>query len=143
SPVDGEVLEIEVAEGEVAVVGDPLVRIDAEGYGDEDEEEGSESEEGEQQEDEQQTKQETDDKEEKSAATSSDKPSGQKAIATSSVRKYARENDVAIDEATGSSENGRVLKEDVDAYLSGDQKAPKTAEETTSTPSDQQPAVTT
>jgi len=143
SPVDGEVLEIEVAEGEVAVVGDPLVRIDAEGYDDEDEEESSESEEGEQQEDEQQTKQETDDKEEKSAAKSSDKPIGQKAIAMPSVRKYARENDVAIDEVTGSGKNGRVLKEDVDAYLSGDQKAPKTAEETTTASSDEQPAVTT
>src|SRR5699024_6392973 len=53
------------------------------------------------------------------------------------------ENDVAIDEVTGSGKNGRVLKEDVDAYLSGDQKAPKTAEETTTASSDEQPAVTT
>src|SRR5699024_554218 len=52
-------------------------------------------------------------------------------------------NDVAIDEVTGSGKNGRVLKEDVDAYLSGDQKAPKTAEETTTASSDEQPAVTT
>src|SRR5699024_6063916 len=73
---------------------------------------------------------------------SSDKPIGQKAIAMPSVRKYARENDVAIDEVTGSGKNGRVLKEDVDAYLSGDQKAPKT-EETTTASSDEQPAVTT
>src|SRR5699024_1884669 len=32
SPVDGTVLEIKVAEGEVAIVGDVLIRIEAEGY---------------------------------------------------------------------------------------------------------------
>src|SRR5699024_5286461 len=126
------------------LVGDPLVRIDAEGYDDEDEEESSEAEESEQQEDEKQTKQETDDKEDQSAtAKASEKPVGQKAIAMPSVRKYARENDVAIDEVTGSGKNGRVLKEDVDAYLSGDQKAPETGEDTTTASSGDQPAVTT
>src|SRR5699024_3678833 len=39
SPEAGEVLDIYVEEGEVAVVGDPLIRIDAEGYEDEDDEE--------------------------------------------------------------------------------------------------------
>src|SRR5699024_752491 len=122
---DGEVLEIEVAEGEVAVVGDPLVRIDAEGYDDEEEEEeSSEPEESEQQEDEQQTEQETDEKEDKSAAKTSDKPIGQKAIAQPSVRKYDCENDVVIDDVTGVGNHVRVLKEDEDAYLSGDEKAP-------------------
>src|SRR5699024_12288112 len=60
-----------------------------------------------------------------------------------SVRKYAREDNVAIDEVTGSGKDGRALEEDVDAYLSGEQKAPKTAEETTTASSDEQPAVTT
>src|SRR5699024_6281333 len=105
SPVDGEVLEIEVAEGEVAGVGDPLVRIDADGYDDEDGVESSESEEGEQQEDEQQTKQETDEKEEQSAAKSSDKPVAPTAVAVRSARMCARERGVAIDEVTGSGKN--------------------------------------
>src|SRR5690606_39837673 len=34
SPVEGKVLKIHVQEGEVAVVGDPLISIDAEGYED-------------------------------------------------------------------------------------------------------------
>ncbi len=35
SPVEGKVLKIHVQEGEVAVVGDPLISIEAEGYEDE------------------------------------------------------------------------------------------------------------
>ena len=37
-----------------------------------------------------------------------------------SVRKYAREKDVNIAKVSGSGNNGRVLKDDIDAYLSGD-----------------------
>ena len=36
-----------------------------------------------------------------------------------SVRKYARENGVNIKAVTGSGKNGRITKEDVDAYLNG------------------------
>lgn len=39
-----------------------------------------------------------------------------------SVRKYAREKGVNISEVTGSGNNGRILKEDIEAFLSGDQK---------------------
>ncbi len=45
-----------------------------------------------------------------------------------SVRKYARENDVNIQDVQGSGKNGRILKEDIDQYLSGDQKADEPAE---------------
>ena len=38
-----------------------------------------------------------------------------------SVRKFARENEVNISDVTGSGKNGRVLKEDIEAFLSGDQ----------------------
>src|SRR5699024_11719858 len=39
-----------------------------------------------------------------------------------SVRKYARENDVNIRDVKGTGKNGRVLKEDIDRYLSGEQE---------------------
>ena len=37
-----------------------------------------------------------------------------------SVRKYAREKGVEIRQVSGSGKNGRVVKEDIDAFLSGD-----------------------
>lgn len=38
-----------------------------------------------------------------------------------SVRKYARDNDVNIQQVSGSGKNGRILKDDIDQFLSGDQ----------------------
>src|SRR5699024_6469896 len=42
-------------------------------------------------------------------------------IAMPSVRKYARDNDVNIQEVSGTGKNERILKEDVDKFLGGDQ----------------------
>ncbi|RNF40728.1 dihydrolipoamide acetyltransferase family protein [Planococcus salinus] len=42
-------------------------------------------------------------------------------IAMPSVRKFARDQDVDIKQVTGSGKNGRILKEDVEAYMNGDQ----------------------
>ncbi|GAE91801.1 dihydrolipoamide acetyltransferase component of pyruvate dehydrogenase complex [Gracilibacillus boraciitolerans JCM 21714] len=39
-----------------------------------------------------------------------------------SVRKYARDNNVNIGEVKGSGKNHRVVKEDIDAFLNGEQK---------------------
>src|SRR5699024_10982944 len=50
-------------------------------------------------------------------------------IAMPSVRKYARENDVAIQNVTGTGKNGRILKEDINAYLSGDQTVTETGQD--------------
>ena len=36
-----------------------------------------------------------------------------------SVRKYAREKGVNIHQVAGSGNNGRILKEDIDAFLNG------------------------
>ncbi len=124
SPVEGEVLAIHVQEGEVAIVGDPLVKIEAEGY--ESEEEETEP---------------VPDKETKSEAKISDvedkdveetsaektevdesSQSNELVIAMPSVRKYAREQDVNIREVSGSGKNGRILKEDIDAFVAGDQE---------------------
>ncbi len=122
SPVEGEVLEIHVQEGEVAIVGDPLIKIDAEGH-ETDEEEAQPTEEPE-------VKAEEETKTEAKTTDADDQPTGQatttdsskRVIAMPSVRKYAREQEVNIQEVSGSGKNGRVLKEDVDAFASGDQK---------------------
>ncbi|MEI3604868.1 dihydrolipoamide acetyltransferase family protein [Pseudogracilibacillus sp. SE30717A] len=115
SPVEGTVLSIKVAEGEVAIVGDPLISIDAEGYESEDESVDSQVQE-EKEPAKEETKEETTSQQTKQENTKSDK----RVIAMPSVRKYAREKDVVIQEVTGSGKNGRVLKEDIDTYLSGD-----------------------
>src|SRR5699024_5297032 len=50
-------------------------------------------------------------------------------------RKYARDHDVNIQAINGSGKNGRILKDDIDNYLSGDQpvETAETTEETTET----------
>ena len=44
-------------------------------------------------------------------------------IAMPSVRKFAREHEVEIAEVNGSGKNGRILKEDIESFKSGDQKS--------------------
>src|SRR5690625_3263712 len=115
SPVEGTVLDIKVAAGEVAIVGDTLISIDAEGYESQPEEDVEEE----------TTKQEVEVKkeevtvEEKETTEEPVTTSGKRVIAMPSVRKYAREQGVNIQEVTGTGKNGRILKEDVDLFLSG------------------------
>ncbi|WP_017187094.1 dihydrolipoamide acetyltransferase family protein [Alkalibacillus haloalkaliphilus] len=125
SPVEGTVSDVLVDEGEVATVGDTIVKIDAEGYEDEGSDDAEESaEEEEPKEELKEEKQEAKtDSDEKVGGNESDVDEGQRVIAMPSVRKYARENDVDIRQVSGSGKNGRILKEDVDTFLSGDQKA--------------------
>lgn len=128
SPVEGTVTKIHVAEGEVAIVGDTLITLEVEGY---------EAPASEEKEEEQTTQEDTKEAktEEKQEVASSD----ERVIAMPSVRKYARDNDVAIHEVNGSGKNGRILKADIDQFLSGDQTvaaagetvAETSAEETT------------
>ena len=114
SPVEGTVTKIHVSEGEVAIVGDILITFEAEGY---ESPEADESKEEEEVEEVQEAAGESsaDDKSEVAA-------SGERVIAMPSVRKYARDHNVAIHEVTGTGKNGRILKEDIDQFLSGDQK---------------------
>ncbi len=116
SPVDGKVLEIKVQEGETAVVGDVLITFDAPGYGE---------------------VQATEQEEKQSAPSVAPAPKDQageekvanrRVIAMPSVRKYAREKGVDIRMVTGTGKNGRVLKEDIDAFLRGEQKVAEPAE---------------
>ncbi|KJE26852.1 dihydrolipoyllysine-residue acetyltransferase component of pyruvate dehydrogenase complex [Geobacillus kaustophilus] len=133
SPVKGKVLEILVPEGTVATVGQTLITLDAPGYenmtfkGQEHEEEAKKEE-----------KAETVSKEENvevaPEAPAAEADPNRRVIAMPSVRKYAREKGVDIRLVQGTGKNGRVLKEDIDAFLAGGTKAaaepaPQAAEE--------------
>lgn len=124
SPVDGTVLEVNVSEGTVAVVGDTIVTIDAEGY------EGGEAEAEAPAATEAKTTPTAESKEspQTAQATPAAASSNNRVIAMPSVRKYAREKGVNIAEVTSSGENGRVLKEDIERFISGG--APVSATET-------------
>ncbi|WP_458414048.1 dihydrolipoamide acetyltransferase family protein [Schinkia sp. CFF1] len=122
SPVEGTVLEVKVAEGTVAVVGDVIVTIDAEGYESAgeaptppaNENKPVEQTAGSQAVPEQKVSPQT--APNGAAATISD---NKLIIAMPSVRKYAREKGVTIAEISGTGENGRILKEDIDQFASG------------------------
>ncbi|EZH67100.1 branched-chain alpha-keto acid dehydrogenase subunit E2 [Bacillaceae bacterium JMAK1] len=139
SPVEGTVLELKVDENTTTTVGEVILTID-DGSEDDDEEEEVKEESS--------SKEEADASEEKSeketTSSSSSKDDQAEAtddkrvIAMPTVRKYARENDVNIQQVTGSGKNGRVLKEDIDSFVSGDQPSADTssdeqAEESTAT----------
>ncbi|WP_077325913.1 dihydrolipoamide acetyltransferase family protein [Virgibacillus siamensis] len=139
SPVDGTVEEVHVDEGTVAVVGDTIITFDAEGYESDDEEDTSDEEDKQEEKEEADNKQEskdkgeTDDKSSGKQSSETDASDDKRVIAMPSVRKYARDNDVNIKDVQGSGKNGRILKEDVDSYVSGDQSAEEAkAEETES-----------
>lgn len=130
SPVKGKVLEVLVSEGTVSVVGDVLVRLDAPGYeniafkGQHAEEaptttpvpEAADAVQAKVQESYEQSEPKTD-----SAPLSPVAAIEPKAhvIAMPSVRKYAREKNVDLRIVPGSGKNGRVNKQDVDAFLQG------------------------
>ncbi|XKH51550.1 2-oxo acid dehydrogenase subunit E2 [Chryseomicrobium palamuruense] len=148
SPVKGKVEEVLVEEGTVAVVGDVLVRIDAPGYedlkfkGDDKEDAPSKTEEQVQAtaeagqdvdkapaaESKETEKQET--KEQPEPAEQKEKPKGsERIIAMPSVRKFARDNGVEISEVSGSGKNGRIMKEDIEDFMNGDQSPKAEASE--------------
>src|SRR5699024_3957584 len=100
---EGTVLKIHVDEGTVAVVGDTLVSIDAEGYESDEASEPSEAQED-VKEDEKETSQ--DDAKDTDESTNQAKET-KLVIAMPSVRKYARDNDVTIQDISGTGKNGR------------------------------------
>ncbi|WP_342537121.1 dihydrolipoamide acetyltransferase family protein [Sporosarcina sp. FSL K6-3508] len=143
SPVSGTVEEIYVNEGTVAVVGDKLVRFDAPDHDIPDHDEGagqdSSSEEASAEKSHEQVEeafgaaeakkpeQPADDHQPvgtKQEGSSQSADEHRRVIAMPSVRKYAREQDVTISSVTGSGKNGRVLKEDIDAFKAGGQQQP-------------------
>ncbi|SEN64837.1 pyruvate dehydrogenase E2 component (dihydrolipoamide acetyltransferase) [Amphibacillus marinus] len=108
SPVSGTVKEVHFDEGAVATVGETIISIFAEGYESEEVSEAPKAEA----------------KSEQATATKSEESSNSNArvIAMPSVRKFARDNSVTIADVKGSGKNGRILKSDVEAFLSGDQR---------------------
>ncbi|RHW33791.1 dihydrolipoamide acetyltransferase family protein [Oceanobacillus profundus] len=123
SPVEGTIKKIHVAEGEVANVGNVFVTIDAEGY--ESDDSGQEEAAADKQATEEPAKEAPKDAKEEPAETE-----GKRVIAMPSVRKYARENNVTIEAVSGTGKNGRILKADIDSFLSGDQPATQTEQTT-------------
>lgn len=126
SPVEGPVLKVHFEEGDVATVGETLITIDAEGYEDEG---GSDSDQAEEEakpaEKEEATPAKAEEKKAEDVASDDDQ-SDKRIIAMPSVRKFARDNDVKITQVNGTGKNGRILKEDVEAFISGDQPATDT-----------------
>ena len=135
SPVTGTVEKLLVPEGTVAVVGDKLIQIDAPGYEDLHEEDAEVEAEVEKPEAKVQavTEKVEAPKEEKETSTpapvaAGDVDTNRRIIAMPSVRKFARDNDVDIREVAGSGKNGRVIKEDIETFMSGGQTSTETVE---------------
>ncbi|WP_049390883.1 dihydrolipoamide acetyltransferase family protein [Staphylococcus capitis] len=127
SPVSGTVEEVLVDEGTVAVVGDVIVKIDAPDA-EEMQFKGSHSDDSssiqeEKQEEASAEEESTSSSQTQQASTASNQEAevdeNKTVKAMPSVRKYARENGVNIKAVTGTGKNGRITKEDVDAYLNG------------------------
>lgn len=125
APVDGTVKEVKVSEGTVAVVGDVLITFDIEGDAPAGEEETPEQPKAEEK---------TEDLKEdvkEDAPRDVQLHKSERVIAMPSVRKYAREKGVDIREVNGSGDNGRVLKEDIDAFANGEAPSAETTTEKT------------
>ncbi|KAA1042666.1 dihydrolipoamide acetyltransferase family protein [Macrococcus equipercicus] len=115
SPVSGTVEKVVVEEGTVANLGDVIVTIDSpdapasDAHGEEAKEE---------QPAEAPAKEETV-KETTAATADVEVDDNRRVIAMPSVRKFARDNGVNIKAVQGTGKNGRVLKEDIEAYKNG------------------------
>lgn len=118
SPVDGKVDQIHVEEGVVINVGDVIITFETdaeqpdEAHGS-DEEDDSTADSG-----------KSDEPTSSSSAKDEASEESRRVIAMPSVRKYAREKGADIQKINGSGKNGRVIKDDVDAFLKGDQEKP-------------------
>lgn len=137
SPVKGKVEEILVEEGTVATVGQVLITFDAPGYEDlkfkgDHEEEAPKEEKTEAQvqataEAGQDVKKEEAPVQESAkegvVISDTDVDPNRRIIAMPSVRKYARDKGVDIRQVAGSGKNGRIQKDDIDAFLNGGAQA--------------------
>lgn len=137
SPVEGTVLEVLVGEGTVATVGQVLVTFDAPGYenlqfkGDHGDDEPKQEEKAAPAPEAKQDPVPQAAPAAVSAQPQADVDPNRRIIAMPSVRKYAREKGIDIRLVAGTGENGRILKNDIDAFLNGGAQAaaPQAAEE--------------
>ena len=130
SPVEGTVEKVLVEEGTLTTVGTVLLEIDAPGYedlelhGHKEDEEAANTEAQVQATAEDGKKVEkapvVEQKEPETKAVEADSPA--RVIAMPSVRKFARDNGVDIKSVAGTGKNGRVLKEDIEAFKNGGAK---------------------
>jgi len=133
SPVEGTVEEVLVGEGTVATVGQVLIKFDAPGYedmqfkGDETEEQPKAEEEA--------PKAEASNNE--GAAVQAEVDANRHVVAMPSVRKYAREKGIDIRLVAGSGNNGRILKQDIDAFVNGGAAATVTDQAAVETPAEE------
>ncbi|MBS4177273.1 dihydrolipoamide acetyltransferase family protein [Lederbergia citrea] len=151
SPVAGTVEKIHVEEGTTATVGDVLITFDAPGYEhlqSEDDGADAETEANVQSTAEagQEIQKEEAKQDDQAGSTGAGaQPAVEEAevdpnkliVAMPSVRKYSREKGVNIRSVSGTGKNGRVLKEDIDAFLSGGQKTAEAAEQVQTAPAAQ------
>lgn len=130
SPVEGTVEEILIEEGTVAVVGDVLIRFDAPGYedlklkGDDHAAAKTEAQvQGSAESGQDVNKAPIAETSQPQVTVTEQQPStNARVIAMPSVRKFARDNNVNIHEVVGSGKNGRILKEDIEKFLNGEQQ---------------------
>ncbi|MFK9092264.1 dihydrolipoamide acetyltransferase family protein [Bacillus salipaludis] len=141
SPVEGSVLEVLVGEGAVATVGQVLVTFDAPGYedlkfkGDEEETKPQETTTTPAAEAQQQAAPVPAPAANTGTAPQVEVDPTRRIIAMPSVRKYAREKAIDIHLVAGSGDNGRILKTDIDAFVSGGtQAAPQEAPQAATAP---------
>ncbi|MGO4887953.1 dihydrolipoamide acetyltransferase family protein [Anaerobacillus sp. MEB173] len=117
SPIDGKVADIHVEEGTVAIVGDVLITFDYDG-------EIPASAHGHEEEEATPVEAKEEAKTETIAESNESIDESRRVIAMPSVRKYAREKGVKIQAVSGSGKNGRIVKEDIDKFLTGGNVAP-------------------
>ncbi|MGX9133511.1 dihydrolipoamide acetyltransferase family protein [Rummeliibacillus sp. JY-2-4R] len=135
SPVEGTIEKVLVEEGTLTTVGTVLLEIDAPGYedlelhGHQEEEDSAETEAQVQATAESGKKVEKEPAEKQGQTESAvevketEAPSSTtRVIAMPSVRKFARDNGIDINQVVGTGKNGRILKEDVEAFKNGDSK---------------------
>src|SRR5690625_2587132 len=134
SPVEGTVLKTHFVEGEIARVGDTLISVEVEGYEAPEEETTEEVSEPEAEVIEQVETVEKEVKETEEVST-------KRVIAMPSVRKYARDQGVNIQEINGTGKNGRVLIEDIDQFIAGDDVVADTSADEVDVATEEQPVI--
>jgi len=146
SPVDGTVEEVLVEEGTVAVVGDIQITFDAPGYEDiqfkGDHGHDAPKEEAKTEAQVQGTAEAGDAvaKEPVQTPAAAEVDPSRRIIAMPSVRKFARDKGVDIRTVAGTGKNGRISKEDIEAFLNGGAAAPAATEAAEATPAAEQEA---
>ncbi|MGY4689666.1 dihydrolipoamide acetyltransferase family protein [Salibacterium sp. K-3] len=143
SPVEGTIQDVKAEEGATVNVGDVILTVDD---GSEDsssaDKESDSSAGAEQKEESRQEESTAEEKPAEPAAETEAEDDGKRVIAMPSVRKFAREQGVDIQKVEGTGRNGRILKEDVEAFKEGGQSpaASKEEKEEAAAPSGAAPA---